>query len=171
MDVQMPGMDGLEATRRIRALGGVAARIPIVALTANVLAVGMDEHLGKPIRREDLFDLIDRVGAVADKATQPAEATAQSDPFAALKDRYRQQMVTFSADLERIEALKEPERSESLSVLSHSIAGTSGSLGFSDVSEAAFALEAATNCTVSGTDEEDDLGRLVQALRNALALA
>jgi PAS domain S-box-containing protein len=57
MDVQMPGIDGLEAARRIRALGGAAAATPIVALTANVLAhqrsayldAGMDGVVGKPI--------------------------------------------------------------------------------------------------------------------------
>jgi signal transduction histidine kinase/AmiR/NasT family two-component response regulator len=57
MDVQMPGMDGLEATRRIRALGGAVSRTPIIALTANVLnhqrqaylECGMDGVVGKPI--------------------------------------------------------------------------------------------------------------------------
>jgi PAS domain S-box-containing protein len=57
MDIQMPGIDGLEAARRIRALGGASAATPIVALTANVLAhqrqayldAGMDGVVGKPI--------------------------------------------------------------------------------------------------------------------------
>jgi len=57
MDIQMPGIDGLEAARRIRALGGHVAATPIVALTANVLAhqrqsyldAGMDGVVGKPI--------------------------------------------------------------------------------------------------------------------------
>jgi PAS domain S-box-containing protein len=58
MDVQMPEMDGYEATRRIRALDiPQASRIPIVAMTANVfredvekcLAVGMNDHIGKPL--------------------------------------------------------------------------------------------------------------------------
>ncbi|MBO9545192.1 PAS domain S-box protein [Caulobacter sp.] len=57
MDVQMPGMDGLEATRRIRALAGPAARVPIIALTANVMAhqraayraAGMNGVAAKPI--------------------------------------------------------------------------------------------------------------------------
>jgi len=58
MDVQMPVMDGYEATRQIRALGVARARtIPIIAMTANVfredvercLAVGMNGHVGKPL--------------------------------------------------------------------------------------------------------------------------
>jgi CheY-like chemotaxis protein/two-component sensor histidine kinase len=58
MDVQMPEMDGYEATRRIRALDAPKAkRIPIIAMTANVfredidkcLAAGMNDHLGKPL--------------------------------------------------------------------------------------------------------------------------
>jgi len=57
MDIQMPGIDGVEAARRIRALGGASASTPIVALTANVLAhqrqayldAGMDGVVGKPI--------------------------------------------------------------------------------------------------------------------------
>ena len=58
MDVQMPKMDGFEATRRIRALPELQnARLPIIAMTAHVfksdveecLAAGMDDHLGKPL--------------------------------------------------------------------------------------------------------------------------
>ncbi len=73
MDLQMPVMDGLEATRRIRALNGAAARVPIVALTANVMpdeiaacrAAGMQAHLAKPIDASALIALIDRLGAAA----------------------------------------------------------------------------------------------------------
>ncbi|MDR1252784.1 MAG: response regulator [Treponema sp.] len=63
MDIHMPEMDGYEATRVIRAGGGEGARIPIVAMTANVfkedvekcLAAGMNDHLGKPIDFDELI--------------------------------------------------------------------------------------------------------------------
>jgi PAS domain S-box-containing protein len=63
MDVRMPEMDGLEATRRIRALEGTHGRIPIVALTAHAftdqvvecLKAGMDGHLAKPFDPDTLL--------------------------------------------------------------------------------------------------------------------
>jgi CheY-like chemotaxis protein len=68
MDLQMPEMDGLAATQKIRELErGKESRIPIVALTAHArredreecLAVGMDSYLAKPVRVEDLYATID----------------------------------------------------------------------------------------------------------------
>jgi signal transduction histidine kinase len=64
MDIQMPDMDGVEATRRIRASGVKdAVTIPIIAMTADVfredieqcLSAGMDDHIGKPIDVEDMM--------------------------------------------------------------------------------------------------------------------
>jgi CheY-like chemotaxis protein len=69
MDMQMPEMDGYEATRRIRALDIPRAKtIPIVAMTANVfredvekcLEAGMNSHIGKPL---DLNDVMERMRA------------------------------------------------------------------------------------------------------------
>ena len=65
MDVSMPNMDGLEATRRIRAMevsDGGRVHVPIIALTARAmeqdrercLAAGMDDHVAKPVRKADL---------------------------------------------------------------------------------------------------------------------
>ncbi|WP_375466065.1 PAS domain S-box protein [uncultured Methylobacterium sp.] len=68
MDVQMPGMDGITATRMIRRLKGPAATVPVIAMTANVLPsevrqfreAGMDDHVGKPFDRAVLYATIDR---------------------------------------------------------------------------------------------------------------
>ena len=64
MDMRMPVMDGLTATREIRALERPdASRIPIIAMTANVfdedventLKAGMNAHLGKPIEPDRMY--------------------------------------------------------------------------------------------------------------------
>ncbi|SBW07412.1 hypothetical protein KL86DPRO_30051 [uncultured delta proteobacterium] len=67
MDLQMPEMDGFEATRRIRQLDvRDAATVPIIAMTANVfhedvercLASGMNGHLGKPLEMDKILDVM-----------------------------------------------------------------------------------------------------------------
>jgi signal transduction histidine kinase/CheY-like chemotaxis protein len=69
MDIQMPEMDGYEATRYIRALNIPKAKtIPIIAMTANVfkediekcLAAGMSGHVGKPINYKDVTDVLEK---------------------------------------------------------------------------------------------------------------
>jgi len=83
MDVQMPEMDGYEATRQIRAREGAMAdgrRVPIVALTAHALqsdrerceAAGMDDYLPKPVRAEALRRILARW--LSDAETTPARA-------------------------------------------------------------------------------------------------
>lgn len=68
MDIQMPVMDGVDATRAIRALPGLVGRTPILALTANTLPeqliqyeeAGMDDCIAKPM---NIVDLVTRVSA------------------------------------------------------------------------------------------------------------
>jgi CheY-like chemotaxis protein len=69
MDVQMPDMDGIETTKRIRSREAARAMTPtpIIACTANImpeqinayLAAGLDRHLPKPVRKPDLEALIE----------------------------------------------------------------------------------------------------------------
>ena len=76
MDVRMPVMDGLSATKAIRALAHPDAKtIPIIAMTANVfdedvqrsLQAGMNAHLSKPIEPEHLYETLDKLIAEANK--------------------------------------------------------------------------------------------------------
>ncbi|MBP2314075.1 response regulator [Azospirillum soli] len=89
MDVSMPGMDGLTATRKIRAMSDPPmadqrGRVPIIAVTAHgfpedrvrSLAAGMNEHLVKPVRRADLLAALarwlDAPDAALVRTTNPA---------------------------------------------------------------------------------------------------
>jgi CheY-like chemotaxis protein len=66
MDIHMPVMDGLTATRTIRAMAPPKSRIPIIALTADVLqeardqaqAAGVNAFIAKPVKQEELEPLI-----------------------------------------------------------------------------------------------------------------
>jgi signal transduction histidine kinase/DNA-binding response OmpR family regulator len=82
MDVQMPQMDGLEASARIREKEkGTGRHIPIIALTAHAmrgdrevcLNAGMDDYVPKPIKADELFAVIDRVVGGNPGTTAPAE--------------------------------------------------------------------------------------------------
>jgi len=96
MDVQMPVMDGLEATRRIRAAekegrleGGSRSRLPIIALTAHAmrddrekcLQAGMDDYLTKPVRPPEVAALLDKwLPADQDQTAEHADSGPDARP-------------------------------------------------------------------------------------------
>ena len=119
MDVHMPVMDGIAATKAIRLADHPSRCIPIIAMTANVLPhqvsslkeAGMDDLVGKPFRRPELLAAIDRWMGQADPApptdlTIAAEDDQRFDAhaFAALEDMigersFRVCLTKFSAEL------------------------------------------------------------------------
>jgi PAS domain S-box-containing protein len=111
MDVHMPVMDGVEATTRIRALGGVYQTLPIVAMTAAVLAnqvenfkrAGMTDHIGKPFDPRELRLLINRLAGAGASARLDRTIVA-SPPLAP------EQPITSQAELaSQPELARQPE--------------------------------------------------------------
>lgn len=97
MDVQMPVMDGLEATRYIREKEKETGKhLPIIAMTANAmkgdretcLEAGMDDYVSKPLRFQDLYDAMDNL--LVDRTLSAEEApsedlTASNTPAATIR--------------------------------------------------------------------------------------
>ena len=159
MDVQMPGMDGLTATKLIRALPGSVAAIPIVAMTANVLpkqidafrSAGMNGHIGKPFKRGELMATIERyiseAAQLSELASAPPTIDEQSirtltellgaEKIDMLLDGLRAQLERFASfDAASVEPAD-------LATLAHRLVSSAGMLGFSSVSKYCSRLESA----------------------------
>lgn len=89
MDIQMPRMDGVTATRCIRQLGGAARTVQIIAMTANALPeqvrafrdAGMDDHVAKPFKQQELHDAIRRALNRAARPGRQAPPPQSHDPY------------------------------------------------------------------------------------------
>jgi len=86
MDIQMPEMDGLEATREIRRFAD-AETLPVVALTAHAFAeekerardVGMNDFLTKPFKPAELYEMVERWARVESSSAPPGERDENMD--------------------------------------------------------------------------------------------
>jgi len=149
MDMQMPEMSGLEATRRFRAQE-TGKRTPIVAMTANAmegdretcLAAGMDDYLPKPIRSVDLLAMLERHAPVR-------EINAGFDYAAALagEDREILEVVaqpfidSFHRDIIALRNAMAGGDRDTLRRTAHSIKGNSAIFGATPMVQAARAIE------------------------------
>jgi two-component system sensor histidine kinase/response regulator len=190
MDVQMPVMDGITATRRIRALSGAAARVPIIAMTANAMAeerqrcleAGMDDHIGKPVNVRQLHAVLLRwTDAQASADTTPAIEQSEADfdfegaishmadsrpLWTRLAGRY---LKTAPAAAEITAALAAGER-ETAQRGAHTLRGVAGALGLLGLQRAAMTLEQLLS--EAGRDVGDAvaaLARLDETARRVLA--
>lgn len=113
MDLQMPEMDGIEATKRLRMPGAVANRPRIVAVTANVLqsdrdmcvAAGMDEFISKPMKVEDLAAALSRAGSAAG-LTFDSQQTQASTPSKASGRGPQEGLEDVEINVEALEKLR-----------------------------------------------------------------
>ena len=166
MDVQMPELDGLEATRRIRArhLGEKGPRI--IAVTAGAmrgdrekcLAAGMNDYISKPVQAEELRAALERVGGLEAEVVEEPEgesrsrAKAEGIDLAVIRNlhRLRPKMLDelvasfLSTAGHRVSAiLRAVERADDTALQStaHSLKGSSGTLGAGRMSEICADLE------------------------------
>jgi len=190
MDVQMPVMDGLEATRAIRALPPPAGTIPILAMSAGALSpevarcrsAGMDGHVAKPIERDEMLAAIDHALQNRDlPVAAPAAPAAPAEPAvldpAALQalerefgsERARALVAEFAAELPariaRVQAATgDPERQ---GFEAHAVISLAANVGLRELSSAARALCAALR--TGGADAQPLTTALVDAADRALA--
>lgn len=193
MDVRMPGMNGLEATRRIRALHAPRGQVWIVAVTAQAFAqqietclqAGMDAHLSKPFTKTSLSAALSNATIVRRRAEEiPMPGDAAEDaaaPASVVFDRAvldevlgqlpptevarYLQTVAASGDAlrHRLRAVAAAGSDAGLAEGAHRLAGSAGILGFASIAEAARAFERAAE---SGAPEAP---ALADGLADAIA--
>ncbi len=147
MDMQMPLMDGLEATRQLRAEG---CDFPIIALTANVMEshrrlfeeAGGSGFIGKPVLRQDMFSLLQQWLPTADGGSEqepPTESEQGGVEDTTMVDK--ELMALFveqnSANRQQIAAALQQQRWEEIRGLAHKIKGSGAPFGFPRLSEVA----------------------------------
>ncbi|MBF0182003.1 MAG: response regulator [Magnetococcales bacterium] len=197
MDLNMPEMDGYEATRRLRALPGME-RLPIVAMTANALSgererclsVGMNDHLAKPIDLDDLYAILarwlpsaspirspERDAPADERPDPPGLAVAETvrrlggkrDIYATLLDTFLRAHGECAARLREAAACGDRER---IRHISHTVSGSAANLGAHDL---ALAMRSVEKGCVQGGEAVDDalleqVSRALDTTREAMHL-
>ena len=164
MDCQMPEMDGYEATAEIRRLEGSRKRTPIVAMTAHALtgdrekslAAGMDDHITKPVKQEELARVLEVFLAdsspkapikelVTHKVVPPVDLerlhqALGEDPEEVFEilDLYRTEMA---ANLIKLDSAIACGNAGEVDLIAHNCAGTSANCGMVAVVEQLRELE------------------------------
>jgi PAS domain S-box-containing protein len=190
MDIQMPIMDGLEATKWIRQnehiTGSSSTRI--IALTANALAgdaevylaAGMDDYLSKPLRIEELRKALSRVDQVGENvaAKSADETSATQNAIRELSEQLSPEdavslALDFSADLDaQIEAIRSSLQKGAIDEArrnAHSLRGNASIFALEDLQQAARAIEDA--CANAQHDvAQEAFGRLETVAKSSVVL-
>ena len=168
MDIQMPTMDGYQATRAIRALSGDYAQLPIIALSANAmesdreksLAAGMNGHIAKPFPLEALKEIVCRYRPSHAKTCQPTapvfsvpdfneeQFTARyGDDQAFMAELIGDYLAELPGQINKIKELI-AKRDGEAAAATHRLKGASSYIGADRLREICTTLQAAT----AGTD-------------------
>lgn len=176
MDLQMPDIDGFEATRRIRA-NPAFSTLPIVAMTANVgpsdkqncLAAGMNDHIGKPLVFNDVIATLLKVTGRQSFSPLPPPTSKPSvnhlvQRFGGNLAIYQKLLRTFMPSfMELAAALREAHQHKNWPdalALVHTLKGTTGSVGLDNV----FHYLVATEAALKTADDEENRERILASL-------
>jgi CheY-like chemotaxis protein len=163
MDVQMPEMDGFEATAAIRARErSTGERVPIVAMTAHAmkgdrercLAMGMDGYVSKPLQSRELFDVVESLvpapprdgpGMEGRPSGKPFDLTAALERTAGDRELLRELAAVFcescSPMLAEVGSALEQGDAHKVMAAAHALKGAVGAFGTSPAFNAALELE------------------------------
>lgn len=185
MDIQMPVMDGLTATRKIRSLDGPGRHIVIIAMTANVLPqqvrgfleAGINDHIGKPVKRADLIGKLTKwlpAGqntGMSEKEPLQGSTSFNEKSFEDFRntigsDRVDQWLGRLDEQLKDTFAGEGPTEidRQQIAANAHAIIPQAALLGFSDLSEFCASLEQAC---LKGDDLSKPLEMVCKAARRA----
>ncbi len=192
MDIQMPELDGVQATQIIRSMPPPKCDIPIIALTAHAMAgaaeeyiaAGMDDYVSKPVSPEILLAKLADLGrATRPSASGPAVAQAPTPvaghpaldpdrlkmledilPGPDLRSLLDMYVINTNERMATIRTLSKIGDLGALAAEAHTLIGTSGNVGAPRVSEIASALEIACK-----TSKLDELPALIAALDSAVS--
>jgi CheY-like chemotaxis protein/HPt (histidine-containing phosphotransfer) domain-containing protein/two-component sensor histidine kinase len=182
MDMRMAGLDGLEATRRIRALDGKRGKVPIVAVTANALdrhaeecrRAGMSEHLAKPFTQAELLAVVAGAAGQRGDAPRSAETTIDFDNVRRLvlcmgAEAVEQLLDRLALRIEMLlRKLEDPTAiaaCDELADLAHELVGSGGTLGFAELASVARRFE---NATATDTGDIAEMRRAATAALSEL---
>jgi HPt (histidine-containing phosphotransfer) domain-containing protein len=167
MDMQMPVMNGLEATELLRQTGFTG---PIYALTASTdkadidqaIQAGCEGHLNKPIEKDVLFKTL--AERLSPQEHEPAaDASGRDDEMQELIDMFVQGLPDYLSRLQQAEA---DQDLSTLQDLAHQLKGSAASFGFPDITAQAKTLEA---CLKSGDSYEAALNILTTNINTILS--
>jgi two-component system sensor histidine kinase/response regulator len=171
MDCELPGMDGLAATRAIRGEEPMGRRVPVVAMTgastpedrARCLAAGMDDHVAKPIALAQLTSLLLRWLAtpVSTPMWQELQTELRPDELAELVELLRRQVSEGICSMRLLLAAHDVR---GIGELAHALGGAAGNLGALALAKQLRAIEA--GCRAAGEPPNE---QAFVALEQALA--